>query len=163
MPPLAGPRGAAAALQQLVDELAPGIVAPVPDIARPEVPTGALDAASLAATVAALLPEDAVIVDEIHFAGDDENAKGPSLRKTLAGQLKTVEHHPAANDMPPSNNISYLKNLAQYAKQNVERWEKKKDAGESDAALQYKRAVEILGAVLQQCQPSWPFSPRPHA
>ena len=67
--PLAGPRGAAAALQQLADEVAPGIVAPLPDVARPAVPTGALDAASLAATVAALLPENAVIVDESNTAG----------------------------------------------------------------------------------------------
>ncbi len=66
---LAGRRGAAAALAQLADLLAPGTAPrPVP-AARPEPPTGALTVASAAAAVGALLPEGAVVVDEAITSG----------------------------------------------------------------------------------------------
>ena len=66
---LAGRRGAAAALAQLADLLAPGTAPrPVP-VARPDPPTGALTAASAAAVVGALLPEGAVVVDEAITSG----------------------------------------------------------------------------------------------
>ena len=68
-----------------------------------------------------------------------------------------MQFHHAARGMPPSNSEAYLANLATYARRNVERWEKKKDAGEVGAAQGFRRAVEVLGAVLQQSQPSWAF------
>lgn len=67
--PLAGHRGAAAALEHLADELAAGVVAPVSPAARPDPAVGALDAATFAATIGALLPEHAVLVDESNTAG----------------------------------------------------------------------------------------------
>lgn len=66
---LAEHAGAAAALEQLADELAPGSIAEVAAAARPEMPTGGLTAFSVAAVVGALLPENAVIVDESNTAG----------------------------------------------------------------------------------------------
>ncbi|MDY6997399.1 MAG: acetolactate synthase large subunit [Actinomycetota bacterium] len=67
--PLAGPRGAATALEQLADELAAGVVAPVQPATRPDIAAGPLDAVSVAAVIGALLPEHAVIVDESNTAG----------------------------------------------------------------------------------------------
>ncbi len=61
--------GAAAALEQLADELAPGTEAAVAPPARPEMPNGPLTAVSLAAVVGAMLPERAIIVDESNTAG----------------------------------------------------------------------------------------------
>lgn len=70
--PLAGHRGAAAALEQLADEVAPGPVAPAePDGPPPAVPSGPLTKQSFAAVVGALLPEDAVIVDEANTSGQE--------------------------------------------------------------------------------------------
>ena len=66
---LARHAGAAAALEQLADELAPGSTAEVAPPARPELPTGGLTAFAVAAVVGALLPEGAVIVDESNTAG----------------------------------------------------------------------------------------------
>ncbi|GJF09164.1 hypothetical protein NGTWS0302_09230 [Mycolicibacterium cyprinidarum] len=66
---LAQPAGAAAALEQLADELAPGVTAAVAELARPELPTGDLTAFAVAAVVGALLPENAIIVDESNTAG----------------------------------------------------------------------------------------------
>ncbi|HET8950686.1 MAG TPA: acetolactate synthase large subunit, partial [Solirubrobacteraceae bacterium] len=62
---LAGPReDAAAALEALADTLGAGDPAPGADAARPEEPDGALDAASIGAAIAGLLPEGAIVVDE---------------------------------------------------------------------------------------------------
>ncbi|PRC49916.1 hypothetical protein C6A85_72255, partial [Mycobacterium sp. ITM-2017-0098] len=61
--------GAAAALERLADELAPGTTADVAAAVRPDLPTGALTAFAVAAVVGALLPEDAVIVDESNTGG----------------------------------------------------------------------------------------------
>jgi acetolactate synthase-1/2/3 large subunit len=62
---LAGTRGdAAAALEALAAALGAGDPAPGADAARPEEPVGALDAASIGATIAGLLPEGAIVVDE---------------------------------------------------------------------------------------------------
>ena len=51
---LAEYRGAATALTQLADELAPGTHAPVAELARPELPSSALNAVSAGAVIAAL-------------------------------------------------------------------------------------------------------------
>jgi acetolactate synthase I/II/III large subunit len=61
---LSGPQGAATALAALADELAPGTEARVAELSRPELPTGALTAVSIAAVVGALMPEHAIVVDE---------------------------------------------------------------------------------------------------
>jgi acetolactate synthase-1/2/3 large subunit len=61
---LAGPTGAAAALAALADELAPGTTAAVAAPSRPQLPTGALTAASVADVVGALMPEHVIVVDE---------------------------------------------------------------------------------------------------
>jgi acetolactate synthase I/II/III large subunit len=60
---------ATAALQELADLVAPGTTATVTEAARPELPTGALTAASAAAVVGALLPEGAIVVDESVTSG----------------------------------------------------------------------------------------------
>ena len=61
---LSGPQGAATALAALADELAPGSEARVAELSRPELPTGALTAVSIADVVGALMPEHAIVVDE---------------------------------------------------------------------------------------------------
>ena len=61
---LAGPTGAAAALAALADEVAPGTTAAVAAPSRPQLPTGALTAASVADVVGALMPEHVIVVDE---------------------------------------------------------------------------------------------------
>jgi acetolactate synthase-1/2/3 large subunit len=61
---LAGPAGAAAALAALADDIAPGTTAAVAALSRPQPPTGALTAVSVADVVAALMPENAIVVDE---------------------------------------------------------------------------------------------------
>lgn len=62
---LAGPReDVTGALEALADALGASAEAPVADAARPEPPSGALDAATIGAAVAALLPEGAIVVDE---------------------------------------------------------------------------------------------------
>ena len=55
-----------AALQALADELGASATAPahVAQLARPELPTGTLTADGIAAVVGALMPENAVVVDE---------------------------------------------------------------------------------------------------
>ena len=67
--PIAGYRGAATALVQLADDLAPGTRAPVAALSRPEPPAGPLNAVSAGAVIAALLPESAIVVDESNTAG----------------------------------------------------------------------------------------------
>ena len=66
---LAGHRGAAAALAALAAEVAPGIVGPVAPAGRPELPGGPLTALSAAAVLGALLPAEAIVVDEANTAG----------------------------------------------------------------------------------------------
>jgi acetolactate synthase-1/2/3 large subunit len=61
---LAGPNGAAAALAALADDVAPDTKPAVAELSRPQLPTGALTATSVAAVVGALLPEHAIVVDE---------------------------------------------------------------------------------------------------
>ncbi|OBK34492.1 hypothetical protein A5658_11155, partial [Mycobacterium sp. 1245111.1] len=61
---LAGPQGAAGALAALADDLAPGAEAKVAEPSRPQLPTGALTAVSVADVVGALLPDNAIVVDE---------------------------------------------------------------------------------------------------
>ena len=61
---LAGPTGAAAALAVLADDIAPGTTAPVAALSRPQLPAGALTAVSVADVVGALMPENAIVVDE---------------------------------------------------------------------------------------------------
>lgn len=61
--------GAATALEQLAEELAPGSTAEVAAAARPDMPSGELTAFALAAVVGALLPERAIVVDESNTAG----------------------------------------------------------------------------------------------
>ncbi len=61
--------GAAAALERLADDLAAGTTPAVAALARPELPTGPLNAFAVTAVVGALLPEGAIIVDESNTAG----------------------------------------------------------------------------------------------
>ncbi|MCX6464452.1 MAG: acetolactate synthase large subunit, partial [Pseudonocardiales bacterium] len=67
--PLAGPTGAAAALEELADLLAPGGAATQAPARRPDPPTGALTVAAASAAVGALLPEGAIVVDESITSG----------------------------------------------------------------------------------------------
>lgn len=66
---LAEHSGAAEALSAVADEVAPGTSASVAAASRPEMPTGALTAASAAAVIGALLPERAIVVDEANTSG----------------------------------------------------------------------------------------------
>ncbi|MFZ1163701.1 acetolactate synthase large subunit [Mycobacterium sp.] len=61
---LAGPTCAAAALAALADEVAPGTTPTVAELSRPQLPTGALTAVSVADVVGALMPENVIVVDE---------------------------------------------------------------------------------------------------
>ena len=56
--------GAAGALIALADELTPGSTAPVAELSRPQLPSGALTAVSVADVVGALMPENVIVVDE---------------------------------------------------------------------------------------------------
>jgi acetolactate synthase-1/2/3 large subunit len=56
--------GAADALVALADELAPGSIAPDAELSRPQLPSGALTAVSVADVVGALMPENVIVVDE---------------------------------------------------------------------------------------------------
>lgn len=66
---LAGHHGAADALTALADRIAPGTTAPIAPAARPALPVGPLSAAAVATVVGAVLPEDAIIVDEANTSG----------------------------------------------------------------------------------------------
>ncbi|WP_156687923.1 acetolactate synthase large subunit [Mycobacterium sp. Marseille-P9652] len=66
---LAEHSGAQAALLTVADEVAPGTEAPLAPASRPELPTGALTSASVAAAIGALLPEGAIVVDESNTSG----------------------------------------------------------------------------------------------
>jgi acetolactate synthase-1/2/3 large subunit len=61
--------GAGAALSALADAVAPHTAAPLTDLLRPPLRTGALSAAAVADAVGALLPEDAIVVDESNTSG----------------------------------------------------------------------------------------------
>ncbi len=61
--------GAADALIELAEELAPGTTAPVAAAARPELPSGALTSASAAGVIGALMPERTIVVDESNTSG----------------------------------------------------------------------------------------------
>jgi acetolactate synthase I/II/III large subunit len=61
--------GAADALIALADALAPGSTAPVAELSRPQLPTGALTATSVADVVGALMPENVIVVDESNTSG----------------------------------------------------------------------------------------------
>lgn len=56
-------------LLALADEVAPGVQAPVASESRPPLPVGALTSASVAQTVAALMPEGVIVVDEANTSG----------------------------------------------------------------------------------------------
>ncbi|KMO67972.1 acetolactate synthase large subunit [Mycolicibacterium chlorophenolicum] len=66
---LASHSGAAVALEHLADEVAPGSTATVAPAARPDLPTGELNAFAAATVIGALLPERAIVVDESNTAG----------------------------------------------------------------------------------------------
>lgn len=66
---LASHRGAAAALEHLADEVAPGSTATVAPATRSDLPTGELNAFAAAIVIGALLPEGAIVVDESNTAG----------------------------------------------------------------------------------------------
>ncbi len=59
----------AGALAALADRTAPGRTAPGAAAVRPPLPQGALTAEAVAAAVGALLPEDAIVVDEANTSG----------------------------------------------------------------------------------------------
>jgi acetolactate synthase-1/2/3 large subunit len=58
-----------AALEALADRVADGAEPQLLEAARPELPTGALTPRTLSAVVGALLPEDAIVVDEALTSG----------------------------------------------------------------------------------------------
>ena len=66
---LAGPLGAADALAALADRVAPGTTAPKAALSRPELPSGTLNVLNAAAVIGALLPEQAIVVDESNTSG----------------------------------------------------------------------------------------------
>jgi acetolactate synthase-1/2/3 large subunit len=66
---LSGPVGAAAALTDLADRLAPDTPVPVAPPGWPALPSGALTAATSADVIGALMPERAIVVDESNTSG----------------------------------------------------------------------------------------------
>lgn len=66
---LAGPVGAAAALTELADRIAPDTPAPTAPAGRPELPSGPLTVQTSAEVIGALLPEHAIVVDESNTSG----------------------------------------------------------------------------------------------
>lgn len=66
---LAGPVGAAAALEQLADRLAPDTTAPTAPVSRPALPSGPLTVQTSAEVIGALLPDRAIVVDESNTSG----------------------------------------------------------------------------------------------
>ena len=66
---LAGPVGAAAALTELADRLAPDTAAPPTPAGRPQLPSGPLTVQTSAEVIGALLPERAIVVDESNTSG----------------------------------------------------------------------------------------------
>jgi acetolactate synthase I/II/III large subunit len=66
---LAGHTGAADALAALADEMAPGTTAAGAAPSRPQLPSGALTAAAAADVIGALMPDQAIVVDESNTSG----------------------------------------------------------------------------------------------
>jgi acetolactate synthase I/II/III large subunit len=66
---LAEHTGATDALVALADEVAPGTIAAVAPPSRPRLPTGALTAVTAADVIGALIPEQAIVVDESNTSG----------------------------------------------------------------------------------------------
>lgn len=66
---LAGPLGAAEALVDLADDLAPDVVAATAALSRPALPSGPLNVQTSAEVIGALLPERAIVVDESNTSG----------------------------------------------------------------------------------------------
>ncbi|WP_163695066.1 acetolactate synthase large subunit [Mycolicibacterium sarraceniae] len=66
---LAGPVGAAAAIEVLADRIAPSEIAATAEPARPALPHGPLTVATSADVIGALLPERAIVVDESNTSG----------------------------------------------------------------------------------------------
>ena len=66
---LAGQVGAAAALTELADRLAPDTEAALAAAARPQLPSGPLTVQTSAEVIGALLPERAIVVDESNTSG----------------------------------------------------------------------------------------------
>ena len=66
---LAGPVGAATALAELADRLAPDTEAPVAPASRPALPSGPLTVQTSAEVIGALLPDRAIVVDESNTSG----------------------------------------------------------------------------------------------
>jgi acetolactate synthase-1/2/3 large subunit len=58
-----------AALRQLAERVAAGAEPPLAEAARPELPTGELTPRAMSAVIGALLPEDAIVVDEAISSG----------------------------------------------------------------------------------------------
>ena len=76
--------------------------------------------------------------------------------------------HPEARSMDPHISQQYLECLARHAVKNVSKCKKKTpdntvaaaaaaETGFDHATARYKRSVQILGAILQYCQPQWRF------
>jgi acetolactate synthase-1/2/3 large subunit len=66
---LAGPVGAATALQALADRLVPGTAAPTAPESRPALPSGPLTLQTSAEAIGARLPQRAIVVDESNTSG----------------------------------------------------------------------------------------------
>jgi acetolactate synthase-1/2/3 large subunit len=66
---LAGPVGAAAALTELAERIAPDAVAPLAVERRPALPSGPLTVLTSAEVIGALLPDHAIVVDESNTSG----------------------------------------------------------------------------------------------
>lgn len=66
---LAGPVGAAGALEDLAQTLAPGTTAVTATLSRPALPSGPLNVQTTAEVIGALLPDRAIVVDESNTSG----------------------------------------------------------------------------------------------
>jgi acetolactate synthase-1/2/3 large subunit len=73
--------GVAGALASLADALGAPKSVPVPEAKRPPVPTGKLNPASLGAALAALQPENAIVMDESATSGGPYGAMAPGARR----------------------------------------------------------------------------------
>lgn len=66
---LSGPVGAAEALGDLAERLAPGVVAVTAELSRPALSSGPLNVQNSAEVIGALLPERTIVVDESNTSG----------------------------------------------------------------------------------------------
>ena len=96
--------------------------------------------------------------------GETGGARPPKA----ANVRRDRDSHRAARDMKPHISQEYLECLALHAAANVKKMKRKPDnaytaaaavetAGFDHATTRYKRSVEMLGAILQFCQPQWRF------